>query len=69
LQEDFEKDELIHILAWIITNQDQGTVIQDMPELDIRGPVNEDTVRERDQIYAQKLLGRLLGKLPDVQPE
>jgi hypothetical protein len=69
LQEDFDKDELIHILAWIIINRDQGTVVDDAPYLDIHGPVNEDTVRERSQIYAQKLLGRLLGKLPDVQPQ
>jgi hypothetical protein len=69
LQEDFDKDELIHILAWIITNRDQGTIIDDAPYLDIHGPVNEDTVRERSQIYAQKLLGRLLGKLPDVQTQ
>jgi hypothetical protein len=66
LEEDFDKDELIHILAWIITTPDQGTVILDAPELDIHGPVNEDNVRQRDLVYAQKLLGRLLDKIPDV---
>ncbi len=67
LQADFEKDELIHILAWIITSPDRGMVVDDAPELDIHGPVNEDVVRSRDVYYAQKLLGRLLGKLADVQ--
>ena len=67
LEEDFDQNELIHILAWIITSPDQGTVVDDAPELDIHGPVNEDVVRSRDVYYAQKLLGRLLGKLPDVQ--
>ena len=66
LQAELDKDELIHILTWIIVAPDQGAVIVDAPEIDIHGPVNEDVVRTRDSIYAQKLLGRLLGKLPDV---
>jgi hypothetical protein len=67
LQAEIENTELIHILAWIITAPDQGTIVDDAPYLDIHGPVNEDVVRGRDVYYAQKLLGRLLGKLPDVQ--
>jgi len=66
LQADFDKDELIHILTWIINNPGQGTVITDAPEIDIHGPTPEESVRDRDVIYALKLLGRLLGKLPDV---
>jgi ABC-2 type transport system permease protein len=68
LKADFDPDELIHILAWIILEPDQGTILEDAPALDIHGPVNADTVRQRDVYYAQKLLGRLLGKLPDVAP-
>jgi ABC-2 type transporter len=66
LEEDFDKDELIHILAWIKIAPDEGTVINDAPELDIHGPVNEDILRQRNLIYADKLLGRLLDKIPDV---
>jgi hypothetical protein len=69
LQGDFDKDELIRILAWIILNPNQGDIINDAPELDIHGPVSQDVIRMRDLIYAQKLLGRLLGKLPDVQKD
>ncbi len=38
------------------------------PELGLPGPVAEADVRERVTVYAQKLLGRLTGKLPDVAP-
>jgi hypothetical protein len=69
LQADFDKDELIHILTWIISNPDQGTVLTDAPEIDIHGPENAESVRDRDVIYALKLLGRLLGKLPDVSTD
>jgi hypothetical protein len=69
LQADFDKDELIHILAWIITKPDQGSVIADAPEIDIHGPMNEESVRDRDVIYAQKLLGRLLEKIPNVSSD
>jgi hypothetical protein len=66
LKSDFDPTELEHILAWIITSPDQGTVLQAVPELGLAGPVNEDTIRSRSATYALKLLGRLLGKLPDV---
>ena len=66
LQDDYSKDDLVHLLTWIVLAPDQGTVITDAPELDIHGPVPEDMVRRRDQTYALKLLGRLLGRLPDV---
>jgi hypothetical protein len=69
LQDDFDKDELIQILAYIILYNDQGSVITDAPELDIHGPIEDYRIRRRDVIYALKLLGRLLGKIPDVQTE
>ncbi len=65
LETDFDKDDLIHILAYIVLNPNTGTVITDAPELDIHGPINADEVRQRDGLYALKLLGRLLGKLPE----
>ncbi len=65
LQADFDKTELIHILAWIIRTDDAGPVMTDAPELDVHGPINPDAIRTRSVLYAVKLLGRLLGKLPD----
>ena len=69
LQADYDKEELIHILAWIMLTPDGGTVCRDVPELDIYGPINEDVARMRVLIYAEKLLGRLIDKLPDIQDE
>jgi hypothetical protein len=68
LEADFGKDELIHILAWIYLDPNVGTVITDAPEVDVHGPVDPDVVRTRSQGYGLKLLGRLLGKLPDAVP-
>jgi ABC-2 type transport system permease protein len=65
LQADFEKDQLVHMLAWIILNPQDGTVITEARELELDGRVNADTVRVRDGMYARKYLGRLLGKIPD----
>jgi ABC-2 type transport system permease protein len=65
VQADFDKGELEHILAWIILNPNDGTVITQAPELDLTGSVNSDTVRDRDSMYARKFLGRLLGKITD----
>jgi ABC-type multidrug transport system permease subunit len=65
LRADFDQTELIHILAYIAIDPDQGTVLEDAPELDVHGPINPDTIRTRNVMYALKLLGRLLGKLPE----
>jgi hypothetical protein len=69
LEADFDRDELEHILAWILISPDGGTVVTSAPELDLDGPVNDYVVRQRCVLYAQKLLGRLLGKLPEVQKQ
>jgi ABC-2 type transport system permease protein len=69
LREAYPPDQLVRLLTWVAIAPDQGTVITDAPELDIHGPVPEDMIRRRDLIYALKLLGRLLGKLPDVQED
>ncbi len=65
LQGDFDKDQLIHALAWIILKPADGTVITAAPELDLQGPLAEDVVRDRNVMYAKKFLARLLGKIPD----
>jgi ABC-type polysaccharide/polyol phosphate export permease len=68
LRGDFDQDELKRLLTYIIDHPSDGTVLTSAPAVGLAGPVAEDTVRERVTIYARKLLGRLLGKLPDVAP-
>ncbi len=69
LKSSYDHEKLIRILTWMSLTPDQGTVIRTAPELGLPGPVNEDVVRSRIFIYSRRLLGRLLGKLPDVQPQ
>jgi ABC-2 type transport system permease protein len=59
LPEDLEK-----ILTYIIDNPTAGTVITQVPELGIQGAITEQAARERVGMYAAKLLGRMLGVLP-----
>jgi hypothetical protein len=61
----YERGELIHILAWIILSPEDGTTITHAPELGLRRQPPEAVIRERNSLYAKKLLGRLLGKIPD----
>jgi ABC-2 type transport system permease protein len=61
----YMKDELEHILAWIALSPDAGSVINRVPELGLRRRPSEAIVRERVTLYSEKLLGRLLGKIPD----
>jgi hypothetical protein len=65
LRRRYMRDELKHILAWIILSPDAGSVINRVPELGLRRRPSEFIVRERVTLYAEKLLGRLLGKIPD----
>jgi hypothetical protein len=61
----FDHGELVHILAWIILSPDEGSVVTRAPELGLRRQPSEAILRERNSLYAKKLLGRLLGKIPD----
>jgi ABC-type transport system involved in cytochrome c biogenesis permease component len=69
LQADFSPQELVPILAWVVLKPDEGAIVTDISGLDLAGKANPSAVRHRSQIYALKLLGRLLGKLPDIAPE
>ncbi len=68
LRGDVDPADLERALAYLIDHPDDTPVRTAAPELGLAGPVNESVVRERVTLYAQKLLGRLLGKLPDVAP-
>jgi ABC-2 type transport system permease protein len=65
LQERIGRDQLRHILTWIILRPDAGSVIAIVPELGLKRHPPETIVRERSVLYAKKYLGRLLGKIPD----
>ena len=57
-------DKLKTILSVMAFNPDSGTVIATAPELDLHIGVGDFQVRERLQIFAVKMLGRMIGKLP-----
>lgn len=64
LRKEVPKDQLIKALAWVILEPKAGTTVTKAPELGVDEDLDEDQVRARSAIYAKKLLGRLLGKLP-----
>jgi ABC-2 type transport system permease protein len=67
LQARYGRDQLRHVLAWVILAPDRGTVVTQAPELDLRRrQPPERVIRERSVLYAKKFLGRLLGKIPDA---
>jgi hypothetical protein len=68
LRREVPDDKLKAILADMAFHPDQGNVIRTAPELNLDIGVGEDQIRERLQIFAVKMLGRLLGKLPMDPP-
>ncbi len=68
MKKEIKKDDLIKAVAYVALKPEEGTVIDKCKDLDIEDGAAEDRVRERVGIYAKKVLGRLLGKLPPKQP-
>ena len=68
LQADVPKGDLIKILFWIATHPAGGddSAVDDLRSagLKVNGPDDIEQVRERVMLYALKLLGRLVGKIP-----
>jgi len=64
MKKEIPKDDLIKSAAYIALKPDDGTVIDKCKDLDIDDGAAEDRVRERLVVYAKKVLGRMLGKLP-----
>jgi ABC-type transport system involved in cytochrome c biogenesis permease component len=67
LQQDIPKDQLIKILYWIALHPTDGDdkAVDELWALRFPdGAVDVQQTRERAAIYAVKLLGRLVGKLP-----
>ena len=68
LQADIPKQDLPKILYWIATHPMGGddSAVDDLRAAGLRtaGPSDIDQARERVMLYALKLLGRVLGKIP-----
>jgi ABC-2 type transport system permease protein len=65
LQTRHKHTELRRILAWVILNPGEGTVVMLAPELGLRRHPPEAVIRERSALYARKFLGRMVGKIRD----
>jgi hypothetical protein len=64
LQQLYTKDKLTKILTWIALHPEDGTVIDEMPELGIDGAAGDpNVVRERAYLYAIKYIARLTGRV------
>jgi hypothetical protein len=64
LKSEVDKDQLIKACAWMVLHPAEGRAITKVPELGWEDDFEEDPLRERASMYAKKLLGRLVGKLP-----
>ena len=68
LQGDIPKDDLIKLLYWVATHPNGGddSAVDDLRSagLKVNGASDMDQTRERVMLYALKLLGRLVGKIP-----
>jgi len=58
------KEKLIKAAAWVALKTKDGECIKTAPDMDMDAEIDEDEVRGRSSVYAKKILGRLLGKLP-----
>ena len=64
LKKEIPEQQLKKTLAWVILKPKEGKAVLEAKPLGIEGPADEGPVRQRSVIYAKKLLGRLVGKLP-----
>jgi len=65
IRERYPRDPLVRVLAWIILNPGEGGVVARAPELGLQRYPPESIIRERNALYAKKLMGRILGRIPD----
>jgi hypothetical protein len=64
LRREIPDDKLKATLVSMAFYPNDGSVIHTAPELSLDIGVGEDQIRERLQIFAVKMLGRMIGKLP-----
>jgi hypothetical protein len=64
LIKDVPRERLIEDAATITLQRYPGKALTVIPELGLGMPLEQKDVQTRTELYAKKLLGRLLGKLP-----
>jgi hypothetical protein len=63
LEDTYPRDQLIKILTWIVLHPDDGTVVDNIEALGVRGSAGDPSVvRERSYLYALKFIIRLTGR-------
>ncbi len=62
LKQDIPPEELKQALGWVILYPKEGSVVAEIPSLDIDGKFDEAVIRERCALYGKKFLMRLLNK-------
>jgi len=65
IREAFEPGVARQALAWVILTPEDGEIIRQAPELGLYRHPPERLVRQRSVLYAEKYLGRLVGKIPN----
>lgn len=63
LRETYATEDLRRALAWIVLCPDDGTVVTSAPAIGLRREIDENAIRNRAPLYAQKFLGRILGEI------
>jgi ABC-2 type transport system permease protein len=56
-------DELRRGLAWIVLRPDDGTIVTSATAFGLRREIDENAIRNRAPLYAQKFLARELGQI------
>ncbi|HYG77918.1 MAG TPA: hypothetical protein VEK08_23130 [Planctomycetota bacterium] len=64
LKSEVPKAQLIKATAWVALKMKEGDCIKTAPDMGMEVEIDEEEVRGRSSVYAKKMLGRLLGKLP-----
>jgi hypothetical protein len=64
LKTEVPKDKLMKACAWVALKPKDGDVVKTAPDLGLDVEIDEEEIRGRSVVYAKKMLGRLLGKLP-----
>ena len=68
LRKTYPADELRRGLAWIVLCPDDGTIVTSAPSFALHRQLDENAVRNRAPLYAQKFLARELGRIQERSP-
>jgi len=63
---DHGRARLERALTWIILRPDDEQPPRTIPELGLHREITPEAIRQRNSLYARKLLGRLTGAIPET---